>query len=322
MARDRLAALRAQRQQQQGGAPPQPQDHEMSNVYTPVRLAPDTNGASNGGSSDVLDKSPSEGMTDFYTEITAITDLIQQFNTNVSRISDLQQRSLNNVDDGGQQNNAVLDDLSLKTRDLGNSIKNRIKQLLKQPVQPGEDMRMRKNRTSFARAKFVEALQNYQNVERDYRAKYKQRVERQFKIVKPDATKEEISAVVDDAQGGGEQVFASALTSSTRYGESRAAYREVQDRHEDIRRIERTLTELAQLFNDMSTLVDSQDDAVQGIERRASEVEADTEAGLTLTGKAVKWARAARRKRWICFFLFLIILAIIGIAVGVTVGKN
>lgn len=40
--------------------------------------------------------------------------------------------------------------------------------------------------------------------------------------------------------------------SSNRYGESRAAYREVQERHEDIKRIEKTITELAQLFNDVS----------------------------------------------------------------------
>jgi len=39
---------------------------------------------------------------------------------------------------------------------------------------------------------------------------------------------------------------------SSRYAESRAAYREVQERHEDIKRIEQTLTELAQLFNDVS----------------------------------------------------------------------
>jgi syntaxin 1B/2/3 len=41
------------------------------------------------------------------------------------------------------------------------------------------------------------------------------------------------------------------LTSSNRYGDSRAAYREVQERHQDIRRIEQTLGELAQLFNDV-----------------------------------------------------------------------
>ena len=38
---------------------------------------------------------------------------------------------------------------------------------------------------------------------------------------------------------------------SNRYGEAKSAYREVQERHEDIKKIERTLTELAQLFNDV-----------------------------------------------------------------------
>lgn len=41
------------------------------------------------------------------------------------------------------------------------------------------------------------------------------------------------------------------LTNSTRYGESRAAYREVQERQEDLKRVERTLAELAQLFSDV-----------------------------------------------------------------------
>ena len=36
--------------------------------------------------------------------------------------------------------------------------------------------------TSLVRSKFIEALQNYQQVEQQYRARYRQRVERQFKI--------------------------------------------------------------------------------------------------------------------------------------------
>ena len=43
------------------------------------------------------------------------------------------------------------------------------------------------------------------------------------------------------------------LMNSNRYGEARTAYREVQERHEDIKKIERTLTELAQLFNDVGS---------------------------------------------------------------------
>jgi len=44
------------------------------------------------------------------------------------------------------------------------------------------------------------------------------------------------------------------LLNSNRLGESRAAYREVQARHADIKKIEKTLIELAQLFQDVSCL--------------------------------------------------------------------
>ena len=67
--------------------------------------------------------------------------------------------------------------------------------------------------------------------------------------MRPDATPEEVKAVVDDDQGG--QVFSQALMTSNRYGDARSAYRDVQERHRDIKNIEKTLTELAQLFNDV-----------------------------------------------------------------------
>lgn len=72
----------------------------------------------------------------------------------------------------------------------------------------------------------MEAIQNYQSVEQQYRSKYKQRMERQFRIgkptrwenyrstsltqftVKPDATPEEVKAVVNDERG---QIFSQAV---------------------------------------------------------------------------------------------------------------
>ncbi|KAF7295027.1 Aspartate aminotransferase [Mycena indigotica] len=175
------------------------------------------------------------------------------------------------------------------------------------------------SKTALVKSKFVEAIQTYQTVEQQYRTKYKQRMERQFKIVKPDASPEEVRAVVNDDSGG--QIFSQALLNSNRYGESRAAYREVQERHEDIKRIERTLGELAQLFNDMSVLVEQQEETINVIETQAAAVEKDTEAGLQYTEKAVESARGARRKRWICFWICLVLLIIIGVVVGIVV-KN
>jgi len=263
---------------------------------------------------------PMDSMSAFYSEISSIQDDLRTFNDNVSRISDLHSRSLDNTDDAAAQRVAQqLDDLIADTSALSNMLKRRIKSLEKQPGS-GRDGQIRRQQTGLVKQKFVEAIQNYQSVEQQYRTKYKQRLERQFKIVKPDATPEEVKAVVNDDQGG--QIFSQALMNSNRYGEARSAYREVQERHEDIKRIEKTLTELAQLFNDMSVLVEQQEEQINVIETTAGTVEKDTEAGLGYTEKAVVSARAARKKRWICFALLLVILAIIAIIIAVEVTKN
>lgn len=124
---------------------------------------------------------------------------------------------------------------------------------------------------------------------------------------------------------------------TSRTSGARAAFAEVQSRNQDLRKIEETITELAQMMQDvrsgvlallsaralasshalslslslrnatqqMATLVLEQDESVRMIETQAVQVNTDVEQGLDQTKKAVKSARAARRKRWICFFILL-----------------
>jgi len=297
-------------------------------------------GGGGGGYSNVTEQAyPSQGghyemedvgyggaddMSTFYAEISSIQDAIKEYNANVSRISDLHSKSLNNTDDSASQRfNRELEDLVQETSAMSNELKRRIKSLEARRGS-GRDGQIRQQQTGLVKKKFVDAIQTYQDMEYQYRTKYKQRLERQFKIVKPDATPEEVRAVVDENQGG--QIFSQALMTSNRYGESRAAYREVQERHEDIKKIEKTITELAQLFQDMSILVEQQGETIDVIQNHAENAERDVGLGLKDTEAAVVSARSARKKRWICFFIILIILAIVGIAVGISVknavGKN
>ncbi|KAF4615302.1 hypothetical protein D9613_002669 [Agrocybe pediades] len=332
MARDRLAAMRAQQQgntasnsyptqasgnggyQARRANPYAQQDdrsYEMNDVRdSQTHLAPSTPLTSQGGGGD---------MAAFYSELSSIQETLRSFNDNIARIGELHSRSLDNTDDAAAQRNAAqLDELVADTSAMSATLKRRVKALEAQGG-PGRDGQIKKQQAAFIKSKFVEAIQNYQSVEQQYRAKYKQRLERQFRIVRPDATPEEIRAAVNDEQGG--QVFAQALMNN-RATESRAAYREVQERHEDIKRIERTLAELAQLFNDMSVLVEQQDETINVIQTQAAGVEKDTEAGLQYTDKAVSSARAARKKRWICFFIFLVLLAVVAIVIGIVVSNN
>ncbi|TCD60532.1 argininosuccinate lyase [Steccherinum ochraceum] len=324
-----LAALRAQ--QGNTGSDSYPMQSNPADNYPGRRPNPfddrgavdpydsKANSTTNLTSNASMPAGSADAMSAFYSEISSIQDDIRTFNDNVSRISDLHSRSLDNTDEASVQRVAQqLEDLVQDTSALSNVLKRRIKALEKQ-AGGGRDGQIRKQQTGLVKQKFVEAIQSYQSVEQQYRTKYKQRLERQFKIVKPDASPEEVKAVVNDDQGG--QIFSQALMNSNRYGEARSAYREVQERHDDIVRIEKTITELAQLFNDMSVLVEQQDETIHAIETTAATVEKDTEQGLNYTEKAVDSARAARKKRWICFGLAAIILIIIAIIIVVAVLK-
>jgi len=309
---DRLAALRAQQQGRTKTNNPYSQfddkNYEMNDVGSTTNL---TAGITGGGR---------EPMSEFYDEISSIQGSLKLFNDNISRISELHSRSINITDEViAQRNTAELEDLVADTSALSDTLKRRIKALERQKVS-GRDGQIRKQQTGLVKTKFVEAIQNYQTVEQQHRQKYKQRLERQYKIVKPDASPEEIRAVVEDDNGG--QIFSQALLNTNRYGESKAAYREVQERHKDIQKIERTLGELAQLFNDMSILVEQQDETLDVIEDTAAHVEKDTEVGLDHTVKAVASGRAARKKRWICFGLIILLLVIIAIIIAVVVTNN
>ena len=123
----------------------------------------------------------------------------------------------------------------------------------------------------------------YQEVEKAYRTKYRQRTERQLRIVKPDATQAELQSALE-GEASGQQIFSQALMNSNRQGEARGALREVQERHTDIQRIERTITELAALFQEMSILVEQQDEQLRGHHGRARlavvlELQRDVEVG-------------------------------------------
>jgi syntaxin 1B/2/3 len=96
---------------------------------------------------------------------------------------------------------------------------------------------------------------------------------------------------------------------STRHGEARSALREVQSRHQDIQKIERTITELAQLFNEMSIMIEIQESAIDNIETKAQETETQMESGLQHTEQAVVKARSARRKKWYCIGVIVLIIS-------------
>lgn len=85
-----------------------------------------------------------------------MTDSLRVFNDNVTRISDLHSRSLNNMDDAANQRNAAqLEGLVDDTSALSSQLKNRITKLAKQGA-PGQEGRTRAEQVNTRAICFVE----------------------------------------------------------------------------------------------------------------------------------------------------------------------
>ena len=72
------------------------------------------------------------------------------------------------------------------------------------------DLRIRNNLVTTLTRKFVDVMKEYTNSQQKFKTDIKKKVKRQVQIVKPDATTEEIDAVMKSGGGSGD-VFKTAI---------------------------------------------------------------------------------------------------------------
>lgn len=246
---------------------------------------------------------------------------LRQLSSLIESTNELQRRTLDvssAVDEAlATRMKRDVESLADDIRTLSSQLKRRIQgfeadhSILRQRKDPDGDLAIRVQQLTALKARFVECVQRYAEVEQNQRRAIRAKVERQIRVVRPDATDAEIKAAVEDEQNGGAQIFQQAVSSlsslafrgadvsvqisnSQRAGAARNVLRDVQSRGEDIKRIERTITELAQLFNDvrstnftlfavltlrpqLALMVEEQDTMIVHIEQKAMEINNDTE---------------------------------------------
>lgn len=141
------------------------------------------------------------------------------------------------------------------------------------------------------------SMNAFMQVQRDYEGQLKDRIARDYRIVRPDASEAEVREAVEDTN---QQVFSQALISSDRRGQAQSVAQNVKSRHAAIQKIEQDMIMIAELFQDLDALVVQQEAQVTRIEQTGEEVlDNATKANVELDG-AVSKARAARKKKWIC----------------------
>jgi len=145
--------------------------------------------------------------------------------------------------------------------------------------------------------KVKSSMNKYQQLDSEFRKQLQEQIARDYRIVRPDASDAEVNEAVQDSNPA---VFSQALISSDRRGQAQTTAQSVRNRHEAIHKIEKDMMTLAEMFQDLDALVIQQEAAVTQIEQSGEKVTEHAAKANTELDGAVKKAKAARRKKFIC----------------------
>lgn len=166
------------------------------------------------------------------------------------------------------------------------------------------DMRMREVKHRQLATSFVKATKKLSKMQENYREKYKKQVERQYRIVNPTASAEEVAKVVS-GEGAQAKIFASAVKE-----DQKKTLANMQDRCRDVKNIEKSILELHQLFLDMQTMVVEQGDIINRVETNVDNTVGYTEEAAADMKVAVEYQKSIWKKKWI-----FVILGIVGVII-------
>lgn len=252
-------------------------------------------------------------------ECRSIDEGVGGIEQNLNQLRMLQDRSLNEADGAGSQTQRQLDQLSSETMAMYRTLTDRVRKVKSRPEATSARNAAQVNRVD---RRLKQAINSYQQIESGFRQKSRDQLERQYRYVRPDADEREVRDAVEDAANGGGQIFQQALMQSDRRGQARAVLSNVQDRHEQLKKIEQQMIELAQLFQDMDTLIVQQEVQVAQIEQKGEEVVENLDKGNEEIHVAVETAKKTRKKKWICLGIVVAIIAILAIGIGAWIAIN
>ncbi|KAJ3215260.1 Syntaxin-1A [Dinochytrium kinnereticum] len=252
----------------------------------------------------------SEEMKSFFEEIASLRDQIAFIKSGITQIEKAHQNAMNIIsEDQSVANTKELERLMASTNKQSTEVRNKLKG-------NAGDVRIRITQHGVVTKKFLDVMMEYKDVQKKYQEKYKQQMHRQYLIVKPTATPEEIDNVVNGESG---PVFAQSIVQNGQKAEARRALQDIQDRHADVQRIEKSIIELQQLFIDMSVLVSAQGEMLNQIEINVNDAVEQTDQGVEHLKGATKLQKKTRKKMCIIIGLLvgIMLIVFIGIYFGV-----
>lgn len=263
-----------------------------------------------------FDLAKEDFMGAYFDQVGELKKTMSSVEKNVEDLEVMHSQALAAVN-ADSKNNTDVQNLSDETKALINKGKNTLKKMeadnkaFEQNHSGSTEVRIRVNMHSTLSRKLLAIIEEFQDVQARYKSKCEERIVRQYKIVKPDASDEEMKGVLS---GQSTNIFADQINAG-----AKNALAEIQDRHNDIRKLEESIRELAELFTDMATMVQSQGELLDQIEFQVVGANKYVASGVTQLVAARGYQKSAQKKKVIAAAILVVILIVIIIIIVVSV---
>lgn len=263
-------------------------------------------------------------MQKFFTQVDEIKTSIKSIKDASNQINELHHRMLLATStDAERATSAELDGIISRTNSIAKSCKKTLEAISDDTetakkfnrLQDGE-IRIRDNLVKTLSRKFGDNVELYKKRQSEYKEGVKDKVARQVRIVKEDATDEEITEIMRG--GGTNELYRNAILTSAA-DPVREAYEQAKDKYADVTRLEESVMELHQLFLDFALLVDQQGELLDQIEYQVQSACDFIEAGNEDIQVAIDIQKSLRKK-YCC--LIAIIVTVVGAAVAIPIATS
>jgi t-SNARE complex subunit (syntaxin) len=250
-------------------------------------------------------------MDDFFNLINSLTDQLETLKGHVDNVD----RCHNNILSAPVTDDKMKDDLEKNV----NSIKNLSRQIRNQIKEQQEiidkdnlssnnlraEPRIRSLQITNISYRLNEIMHEYNRVQVDYRSKCKERIQRQLQIMGDERTDDQI----EDMLESNVQIFSEKMLEEAKLAKQTLVA--LEERHQDILSLEKSIRELHEMFTDMAMLVESQGQMIENIERamtKSTDYIADAKVQVK---SALTYQRAARRKKIIIIIIIIVVILIV-----------
>ncbi|CAI5791052.1 syntaxinsyntaxin-4 [Podarcis lilfordi] len=215
-----------------------------------------------------------------------------------------------------------LQKLREEIKELAKDIRTRLKKI--EPKKDGEDenknsinVRMKRTQHGILSQQFLDLINQCNATQSDYRDKNLERIRRQLQITNSGAVSdEELDQMLESGQT---EVFVSNIMKDTQV--TKQALNEIETRHSEILKLERSIQELHEMFLYLATEVELQGETIDRIEKNILDSEDYVKKGQVHLHMAQENQKKARKKKFmiaICLTVtVLIIVVIIGVSIAV-----